>query len=539
MRGPAVAAACVALALLTFFQFPGHTWLQQDTQIYSPILEHLRHPAVLRNDPLAQHPHVAFTLYDEITRALSGVAGRGFREVLQTQQIATRALGVWGLFLLAESFGFSMWPALTVAAICSLGAYIAGPSVLTFEYEPTPRAFAVPLLFCAMGLASHRRWMAASVAGAAAFLYHPPTALPFWAVFGVLLIRRRCWRELALPAAASVILVLAARLQGGGNTPFFARLSPLDEQLQRFRASYVWISMWPASRIVHELILFGISAAAFWRVRTKATAEGAVLLAALSIIGILSMPASWLLLEQMKWSLIPQIQPMRALLFVAIAVQLLAAVAALRAPSRLESFAWFAVAFLVPMLPVVTDPWSLRPTAVALICAGACSVGQASKPTRDLRVPPGRRPTADFEVYPTMALAAFFLLPAAGGIVNYPHLHTPELTQLSAWARASTAKDSVFLFADAPRALQPGIFRAEALRAVYVDWKSGGQVNYLPAFATQWWFRWQQTLARPFHPDDLARYSGLGIQYVVMQPNSRLAEEPVFANSAYLVYRVH
>ena len=29
----ATAALCVALALLTFFQFPGHTWLQQDTQI--------------------------------------------------------------------------------------------------------------------------------------------------------------------------------------------------------------------------------------------------------------------------------------------------------------------------------------------------------------------------------------------------------------------------------------------------------------------------------------------------------------------------
>src|ERR1019366_8508439 len=28
----------------------GHTWLQQDSQIYVPILEHLRDPAVLRND---------------------------------------------------------------------------------------------------------------------------------------------------------------------------------------------------------------------------------------------------------------------------------------------------------------------------------------------------------------------------------------------------------------------------------------------------------------------------------------------------------
>jgi len=46
----------LALALVTFFQFPGHTYLQQDSQIYVPILEHLRDPAVLRNEILAEHP---------------------------------------------------------------------------------------------------------------------------------------------------------------------------------------------------------------------------------------------------------------------------------------------------------------------------------------------------------------------------------------------------------------------------------------------------------------------------------------------------
>jgi hypothetical protein len=538
MKGPGVAAACAALALLTFFQFPGHTWLQQDSQIYAPILEHLRDPSLLRNDPLAQHPHVAFTLYDEVTGTLRGITRLGLRQVLEAQQIATRALGIWGLFLLAESFGLAVWPALAAAALCSLGALVAGPSVLTFEYEPTPRAFAVPLLFCAMGLAARRRWMAASVAGAAAFLYHPPTALSFWAVFGVMLVWRRRWRELLVPAAAAVLLLFAARMQGGGSAPLFARLDPLDEQLQRFRAAYVWISMWPPSRIAHELVLFAVGAAAFWRVREKGTGEGRVLLAALPVIGILSMPASWLLLERMKWSLVPQIQPMRALLFVAIAVQLLAAVAALRANSRWEAFAWFAVAFLVPVMPVVGDPWPFRATMVALACAAICAVGQTSRSAAGLQA--GLRPRGTrAAVCPTMALAAFFLLPSLGGIVNYPHLHTPAVSELSAWARASTPKDSVFLFPDVPRSLDPGIFRAEALRAVYVDWKSGGQVNYLSDFARQWWFRWQQTLARPFHPDDLARYSGLGIQYVVVQPKDRLSEEPLFANMGYLVYRVH
>src|SRR3954449_6196916 len=93
----ATVSLCLALALLTFFQFPGHTWLQQDTQIYAPILEHMRDPSVLRNDILVQQPHVAYTLYDEIALGLRRVTGLGFREVLQAQQIAARALGFWGL----------------------------------------------------------------------------------------------------------------------------------------------------------------------------------------------------------------------------------------------------------------------------------------------------------------------------------------------------------------------------------------------------------------------------------------------------------
>src|SRR3954464_164990 len=96
-----VAAAVSGLALLTFFQFPGHTWLQQDTQIYVPILEHERDAALFRNEILAQQPHVAFPLYDEAARLLRRVSGLGFREVLGLQQIATRAVGIWGLYLIA------------------------------------------------------------------------------------------------------------------------------------------------------------------------------------------------------------------------------------------------------------------------------------------------------------------------------------------------------------------------------------------------------------------------------------------------------
>ena len=86
-----VAAAIAVLTLLSFYVFPGHTWLQQDTQIYVPILEHLRDPSVLANDILVERPHVTFTLYDEIALALRRITGLGFRELLGAEQVATRA----------------------------------------------------------------------------------------------------------------------------------------------------------------------------------------------------------------------------------------------------------------------------------------------------------------------------------------------------------------------------------------------------------------------------------------------------------------
>src|SRR5579859_7066485 len=103
MKPAATAAICLALALVTFFQYPGHTWLQQDSQIYAPILENQHDPLALRNDILVQHPHLAFTLYDESAQALRSITGLGFREVLAFEQIVTRAIGIWGLFLMATA----------------------------------------------------------------------------------------------------------------------------------------------------------------------------------------------------------------------------------------------------------------------------------------------------------------------------------------------------------------------------------------------------------------------------------------------------
>ena len=45
-----------------------------------------------------------------------------------------------------------------------------------------------------------------------------------------------------------------------------------------------------------------------------------------------------------------------------------------------------------------------------------------------------------------------------------------------------------------------------AYAAVYVELEEGGgQVNYLKDFGEQWWFRWQQTMAKGFAPEDFCR----------------------------------
>src|SRR5712692_902157 len=275
-RRLAIGAAILAITLLNYFQFPGHTWLQSDTQIYMPILEHMWDPDVLTKDLIAEHPHVAFTLYDETAIVLRKITGLEFRQVLQAEQFVLRALGIWGVYLIATGLGVSNALALFVAAAFSLGATIMGPAVLTFEYEPVPRGFALPLFFLAIGLVAHQRYLWAGVAAAVAFLIHAPTITPFWFLYLLLVlwpgepsVRRRRMDAFWPLVLAILILVVVSRYEpaNGEHQAFFARLDPQQMQLQRMRAGYNWISLWWHQWIWHYLILFAVTVAAYWRLR--------------------------------------------------------------------------------------------------------------------------------------------------------------------------------------------------------------------------------------------------------------------------------
>src|ERR1035441_1347013 len=77
-----------------------------------------------------------------------------------------------------------------------------------------------------------------------------------------------------------------------------ARLDSSQEFLQRMRTAYVWISTWPAATIVHHLLILAVLVAAFVRIRPAIGVELRVLLLGLGALGLLTMPLSWLLLEQ-------------------------------------------------------------------------------------------------------------------------------------------------------------------------------------------------------------------------------------------------
>ena len=83
-----VAGAIILITLLGYLLFPGHTYLQQDNQIYVPILEHLWDNTVLANDPIAVNHHVTFTIYDELALSLRSLTGLGFREILVFDQLS-------------------------------------------------------------------------------------------------------------------------------------------------------------------------------------------------------------------------------------------------------------------------------------------------------------------------------------------------------------------------------------------------------------------------------------------------------------------
>jgi hypothetical protein len=529
-----IAAAILALTCISFFHFPGRTILQSDTQIYLPMMERLWDSSLFEKDAMATRPHVSFTAYDEAALALRWLTRASFEHVLAGQQFVYRMLGIAGIYLIAAAAGLAPWPAFLVTAIVSLGATISGPAVLTVEYEPVPRGFSLPFVLLSMGCCGWQKWNWSAGAAAIAFLFHPPTALVYCGLLLLVLLQSRRYRQAAILVAGPVLMAVLALIQRPTESAgLFTRLTPALEEMLKMRVSYDWVSLWIGKWWLHYTILALAAFIALRRLRKILPRELQFLFAGLLAAGVLSLPFSFLLLEQLKLYLAPQIQFARYVLFVTLTAVILGSIVAVRAVQQrryAEGFVFFALVFAVPLEPRIEDLLRSAASNPLVLKHGLLALGLAVLACLAVYFSPRKSGATAVTL---AAFLPFLVIPILGEVRNYAPLHHAELDELAAWARTSTPKNALFQFADSGSQLPPGVFRARALRALYADWKAGGQVNFQKAFGELWWERWKKVE----NPQPLEVYELLGIDYVVFQTPLPDAV-PVYQNARYYVYDV-
>ncbi len=523
----------ILLTGLGFIVYPGHSYLQGDTQIYVPMMERIYNPVLFYDDPMIKRPHLALTAYDEICVGLRNYAGLNFEDGLKLQQIVFRACAAAGLLLIALRLGLAPPGAFFVAAMVILNVGSLGIGIT--EREPVARSFAMGLLFLGVGLAAGGRFAAAGLIASIGFLIHPATMAPFWGVAGFVVLRRSARPILLAPLlpAAGILLLLMHFQTGGTETlDFFRRLDPFQVDLQRrFGDSYV--SEWGVNKILDCLCECAVVAAGFWRLHETLRPPLREWLLGFAVLGALSIPFSWIVLDQLHWALAAPWDPVRALVFITLLAALLSGacgVFAMQKGRYREASFWFAVAISLPVKELLVtrfvDPWliALVCVLVAVSVAGARLVGRAWG-------------------IPLVAAGALpFIAFAVSGLVPPPQqADTPGLRQLSQWARANTDETAVFLFADDGRYGGSGPFRARALRSIYVDFEGRALVNYFPEFSAEWTRRWRDTRQGNWQigPEDFPGLAERHIAYVVLRAENAIpGKQPEFRNSQYVVYRV-
>ena len=586
----------ILIVLFSYYFYPGASICEEDTQIYLPILLKAQDASLLKNDLITQHPHTAFTLFDELVQFMSGFFGLSLPSAMIVLQLISRGLLVTGFFLCFRALRFAKEIALTLAGLMMLGGAIPGAQILIVEYEPVPRGIAFCLTLLGLALVTRQRVLEGTLLACLGFLIHPSTTVPFW--IGWVTVLQLNWRAFSsgerlsaagLPVVAALLLTLAALgpSLGEQSRHFLKFIDPEWEALLKLRTPYVFVSEW--SRCDFYLLSgAGLILWLAWR-RCRLVTPRLLrsFVVATGLWGPMMVVVSWVLLDYFKLALFPQLQPARALIFMVVFMLILSWTAAARGlaadPFKLENHLWvfstlsfsldrtlllvlwpllgleilknslmeknpseeqrnwirgsFVLIQLLLVLFAATKPCGLEllswATAKEVSVAMALSVGLGVLLAR------GRTwHKLGYLYLPTSTILLFVVLP----IVLRKPASTPdrgEIRDLADWAKSATPIDSVFLFPDVGRDKSPGVFRYYASRAVYVDWKSGGQVNFSRSFAREWWERWENTMGG-LPKTEIQGLNGKGIDYLVTQKPHSIADlKPVYETRTLEVYRTH
>lgn len=488
MKRALVIAGLAVCAALQFEYYPGHSYLQGESQVFAPMIERLQFPGLLSRDIVAAHPVLRYTAYDEITLAVERL-GRATIEIsLGIQLLIARLAGIGGMFLIARACGLQLGWAAAVAALGGLGLALPLLHVGTAGNEPTPFALALGWIVLATGQAARGRVFAAGVAGGVGFLYSPVIALPWWLCFGgTALLQKQAWRLLKpIGTAFSVAILLLAnlvQLQPGapGGSLAFQTMPGEWRNLIEARTPQVVVQTW----IAHEgwlTLAIAVSAlVALYRLRAAVRPAVRQFFALLIVLGMGSVLVYWA--AQTVWPLV---------LFFQVE------------PARLAA-------------PV------LLPVCFALLA------GAALQRSTGLRA-------AERLAWSSLALS-LVLASAAGEAHNGRRYSKESISALSQWAQRSTWGGSMFVFAGIGKATDAGMFRTLALRPVYIDWQSGELSKQYQDFAVEWRRRWNQVNVQQTAAGLIRALSEEPIDYFVLSRKDKVAgTAPVFATNELIVY---
>jgi hypothetical protein len=537
-------AALVALTIHGLWVMPGRAFLISDTQIYMPMLDRLADPSLYSREIVAQRQHLSLTLWDEAVLTTHRLTGAEAEQILTVFQAASRLIGLYGLFLIGTALGLGEVSALLVPAILGLGALIHGPAILLFELEAVPRGFAVMFSFLATGWAMHGRSRSAAIAAGLGFLLHAPAVVPFLLVFVLFQIWQRDLYPLLWVAGAIAFTALFAFLQPGivEKQAFFTAVDPAWEELQRMRASYNWLSSWKPWTLWNCAANGLLASLGLWRIWPHLGVRARAYASLLPAIGLLSLPLAWFVMERMKWALMAQVQPARCILFtvsMGLTVSIAASVFALRERRFLESAVWLLPSLFTPIHGYLWEQFAfpsrdLQMTAVAVAAAlGAAWFAQR----QESQSGSGLALAHLFLV--AVAIATGWLWSTALQKKNFTLPENPELDQAAQWARSNSPKNAMFLLPELVRSGESGVFRVRAQRALYVDWKIGGQVNYSRELSFEWWRRMKLVDSKSRSFDSWA--AAEGVDYVVLKastPFASAAEPAAYRNARYAIYRI-
>jgi hypothetical protein len=485
----------LGLFVIGWFEFtiyPGHTYLASTSQLYVSILQKLSAPGYLTRDMVATHPNVTYTAYDEVTLALAQLGRCDFEVALAVQHLFCRMAGTLGILFIARSTGLSNWKSLVASAMVGLGTYLNDLNLHVMDTEAVPEALALGLVLAAIGFLARVRPLLAGFFGGMALIYSPIIAAPFWITMLVAFTSDKRARRLGrpmLPILLIFVLLLAnlAQLQPAIGSGFSLRdvLPVLTTHIEKVRIPELWVSLWDRTFIHLFIGLLVIGIAATTRIWPELNGAMRWCFTFIPLCGVLSIPVSFLLLDELHLAAVPRVEPLEMLVVAAAIIWIACVIAGLRSirgPRKLETIAWLAV-------------------SIFFAIAGAKNWHRTGLDT--------------------------------------------DTRQLADWAENRTWGSSVFLFPDAGRSSKPGAFRAQSRRGLWVDWGSGLILKSYPQLAPEWWMRWKRCAANLPTSDDLAYDLTQPVDYYVLrrshvfQASSSSGVKPipaVYVNNSYVVY---